>query len=226
LHFDSYHAIVPVSPDEKEPKSLEVVIRLDRGRSVKGRVVGPDDQPLAGTGVLGLTAVIKVSHEDSERLEGPTFEAVALDSDQPRVLVFYHEQKKLGGTVTVRGDEREPVTVKLGAPGSLTGRVVDGDGKPAAGAEVMVAYHLDRKLRLPAELLVAGRGTLPDVIAVRPAKAGPDGRFRLDGLIPGLKYDLGFNSDERFSGWAKRAIVAGPGRTVEVGDVRAPAPGR
>ena len=45
---------------------------------------------------------------------------------------FFEPTKNLVGTLTLKGDEKEPVTAKLGQPGKVTGRLRDEDGKPLA----------------------------------------------------------------------------------------------
>ena len=47
-------------------------------------------------------------------------------------MVFYEPAKQLVGTLKLQGDEKEPVTVRLGPPGKLKGRFLDEDGKPLA----------------------------------------------------------------------------------------------
>ena len=49
-----------------------------------------------------------------------------------RLLQFSHAEKKLAGSLVVRGDMKGPITVQLGPAGTLTGRFVLPDGKPLA----------------------------------------------------------------------------------------------
>jgi RNA polymerase sigma factor (sigma-70 family) len=222
LWFDFYHAIVPINPDEKDRKSLTLTVALDRGRSVRGRVVGPDGKPLAGVLVAGRTAVRKVGERDSERLTGPDFTAVGLDGRQPRMLVFLHEEKRLARAVMVRGDERGPLTVRLAPLGTLTGRLVDAKGRPVAGARVFAMYSDRIASTVPVGLVMAGLGNLRDTVGVLEAKTDRGGRFRLRGLVPGLKYDLGRSEpDGGVAGWLKRDLSPVPGKALDVGDVRA-----
>src|SRR5438128_2436135 len=44
--LDGYHAVIPVNPSEKDPKSTHVDVALVAGRAVSGTVVGADGQPL------------------------------------------------------------------------------------------------------------------------------------------------------------------------------------
>src|SRR5206468_2596973 len=83
-----------------------------------------------------------------------------------------------------RGDQREPLTIKLQPCGSATGRVVDANGKPIA----------DLFLDLYQTQAVDGRvaALLPNrmVEATKADKTDRDGRFRANGLVPGVRYHL------------------------------------
>ena len=68
----------------------------------------------------------------------------------------------------LRGDETRPQTVTLQPWGVLTGRVVDAEGQPAS---------VDAQL-------------LPLYFPEGYPKVGKDGRFRIEGLIPGKPYTL------------------------------------
>jgi RNA polymerase sigma factor (sigma-70 family) len=226
LWLSMWHAIVPVDFAEKDPKSLVVTIALDPGRSVHGRVVAPDGKPLEGALAAGLTAVQKVSRRmpagSGDRLAGSSFTAAALEPAHPRTVVLYHEEKKLAKALTLRGDERGPLTVRLEPLGSLAGRLVDAGGQPVAGADVLVRASRSMATTLPGELTVNGLGSLRNIVAYRDAKTDREGRFRLDGVVAGMKYDLWCNDREgKFRGPVKHDLAAPPGKTVDLGDVRA-----
>jgi hypothetical protein len=104
------------------------------------------------------------------------------------VLTFYHPGKKLAGSVALGGAEKGPVTVKLQPCGTLTGRLIDEDGKPLAGLAVSV-FYTDRTAFALSE-------------TVQPRKDAPradaEGRFTLDRLFPGQKVNVGFRTDRKF----------------------------
>ena len=78
--------------------------------------------------------------------------------------------------MVLKGDEAAPVAVRMVPWGSVAGRLVDKDGRPLAGWTVMGAGGFERFT------LDWGRYLDKDVIT------DADGRFRLDGLVPGLLY--------------------------------------
>jgi hypothetical protein len=104
----------------------------------------------------------------------------ALDPERPRTLLFHHPDRNLSSRLTVRGDEARPLTVTLRPAGAMTGRFLDADGRPVVGAEVGLSYQskdleeLDRFLARQRE----------------PVRTDPDGRFRLDGIVPDEKFAL------------------------------------
>ena len=86
----------------------------------------------------------------------------ALRPDEIRPLVVFHEALKLAGWIDVRADEEGITELKLEPWGTVIGRLVDEDG----GARAKVDIHLRRATRLPGH-------------------DGCQGRFRIDGLVPG-----------------------------------------
>src|SRR5690606_10436971 len=95
--------------------------------------------------------------------------------------------RNLGKLVRVPGDQKGELTVKLEPLGGVTGRLLDAAGKPIAGAYVRA--EITRLIKayddLPWELM---HGHMEKLKVVQ--TTGPDGRFQLDGLVPGLKYFL------------------------------------
>src|SRR5262249_33709444 len=91
-----------------------------------GTVQDADGKPLAGAWVAGLTDSWPITYT----LPEPTAIVYALDPEKPRTLVVFHAGKKLGGT--------EPVIVKLGPVGKVTGRLLEDNGSPLAGAAVSI----------------------------------------------------------------------------------------
>ncbi len=168
------HALKVV--DVKTTGETSVDLFVERGITGKLTVQDADGKPLAGAWVAGLTDAWPITF----RLPGPTATVYALDPTRPRPLALYHPDRRLGGTVTVRGDEKEPVVAKLGPLARATGRLLDPDGRPLAGADV----SLDGFRTVESELF---RFAAP---AGARAVTDKDGRFMLDGVVPGARFVL------------------------------------
>jgi RNA polymerase sigma factor (sigma-70 family) len=181
---------------------------VERGTTLKVRVQDADGKPLAGAIVSGMTA----SYPITFTLEGSECTAYALDPKRPRQLMFLHPGRKLAGMLALRGDEKEPIAVRLVPTGALTGRVLDQDGKPVVGALVRFSYEgragdeLYRHQKPPRE----------------PARTDADGRFRLDGLVPDAKFGLGISKGKTFLAGEPRLGLrqVKSGATLDLGEFR------
>jgi hypothetical protein len=125
------------------------------------------------------------------------------DRREPRWLFFHHKQKQLGAAVLVRGDEPKPLTIQLEPCGSVTGRLLDAGGKPWPNMEVLGR----------SETSYMSVTTLIWWYTSVSARTDGDGRFRVDGLIPKVKYN--FSAGEKgFS------LTLGPGESKDVGPLK------
>src|SRR5262249_19571550 len=148
-----YHALILLEPAEGD-KELVRDVALDPPQERKGRVIGPDDQPIAGVEVRGLSP----RWFEVETLKGSEFTVRGLNPRSNRQLTFHPKEKNLGFLVKeLRGATPEPLTVKLQPCGSVSGRIVDQDGQPVAGVKT--------------------EGGLP-------ITTDKEGRFRVEGLVP------------------------------------------
>jgi hypothetical protein len=93
--------------------------------------------------------------------------------DEPILVVNPNEAA--GALLEVRGDEPDPISLSLQPAGTVTGRLVDDEGQPRQGVPFVVVQDLKttRGERFPGE-----------------PPTGPDGRFRISGLVPGVPYSV------------------------------------
>src|SRR5262249_11847037 len=129
----------------------------------------------------------------------------------PRLMVFYEPTKKLFGTLALKGDEKEPATVTLGPGGSVTGRLLGEDGKPLSGVTVRL-YHRDRVAEEIHDY--AHRAVLVETDA--------DGNFRIDDVVPGLKFNLSFRRGKQSFEPAGKLedLTAEPGKPTDAGTIK------
>jgi RNA polymerase sigma factor (sigma-70 family) len=219
LMLGFYHAVVPINPSAKDAQSLVCDIVLDRGRTLSGVVADPEGRPLSGTLAWGIDALmsLKEKSEDGVRLAASNFTATGLNPRYPRTLIFYHREKKLAKALLVRGDEKGPLTVRLQPLGALTGRVVDAAGKPKPGISVALRFEPKQLLTFPEEHIF---GIFFQVLGTKDAITDKDGRFRIEGLVEGLKYDLNLGSGKSFIRRARKELAGKPGAVVDVGEIK------
>src|SRR5262249_8754627 len=131
-----------------------------------------------------------------ETLKRDEFTVQGINPQAPaRRLIFHHKGKNLGCLLKELPDRNSgPLTVKLQPCGSLSGRIVDEDGQPVAGFRLGV---WDRQLF----------GGEAKVITDK------EGRFRADGLAPGVDYLIGRVAHAKLGA----PIRIHPGATVESG---------
>jgi hypothetical protein len=195
--------------------SETVMLTLDPGRSATVEVVDAEGRPLGGTRVVdtgdGRPRVV-------DNQESASYEVLAIDPARPRRVTVAHEARKLAGSILVRGDEAGPITLKLQPWGTILGRVVDDEGRPRKNIGLVGGELRPRRgmnSTKPAEEGVLtldrnGRGLL----------LGDDGRFRIEGLVPGLKYGVYAVESPRAVGDLFRDVVVAPGEVKDLGDLK------
>jgi RNA polymerase sigma factor (sigma-70 family) len=230
-----YHALVRIDPSADDPKSLSCDLILEPGRRLAGTVTDPDGRPLAGVRATGLGPIPALFGGGAHQLETASFTVGGVRPGEPRALFFLDPEKKLARVQKLSGNEKGPLTIRLEPLGTLTGRVLDADGRPWAGLRVRAAYSIAELEAarvaakdyhdLPWELLYeypVWRGFIN-----KEATTDASGRFRLDGLVSGLKYDLEAKAGEGPAAAMREGLAVEPGKTRDVGDLRSKeAPGR
>jgi RNA polymerase sigma factor (sigma-70 family) len=201
LNPGDYNALALLEPGEKD-KALVKDVALERAQERKGRVLGPDGQPLTGVRVIGLS-----SRPGDETLKGDEFTVRGLGPRQPaRRLIFLHHDKKLGLVTTLAGEKAGTLTVQLQPCGSFSGRIVDQDGQPVAGFR----GHI---LSLIGGAAVGGPEFTTD----------KEGRFRAEGLLPGVEcsvYRVQNNAVVMLNFKCGRFAVVESGKNKDVGDIK------
>ncbi len=223
----NFQAFAEINPKPGDGP-VKVKFVLDAGRIVKGKLLDPQGRPLAGAVAVGL------NHDDWEweparRLQTADFTAVGLDPDRPRLLCFIHMDKKLAGSVVARGDQKTPLTVRLQPWATVSGRLLDAEGKPISNATL---WFTEVPVRKP------GQPMSPDTgLYVSERRAGQrdlephtdeQGRFHVERLIPGLKYNLALMDASgarrieqiKWQGLVFAKLILKAGESKELGDVK------
>ena len=106
------------------------------------------------------------------------------------------------------------MTIRLQPWGTVTGRVVDDDGQPLKGLRMMSTGGI-----FPER---------PDVQGILPGDGviGSDGRFRVEGLVPGLKYGASASDQKAIFGELFHDQTVAPGEVKDLGDLKVVPPKR
>jgi RNA polymerase sigma factor (sigma-70 family) len=185
-------------------------LAVDPGKTLTVDLRDPEGKPLAGVAVSGVGPLPSPYAIRPVPFKAATGRIFALDPDKPRTVVFLHADRKLAALATLRGDEKEPVVVQLAATAVLTGRVLNDDGQPLAGADVYTHYSTPLSQPL---INLLDRNRLP--------QTDREGRFRLEDIVPGVPLKVGFRKGQRVvnpkEGPAVKPLEAG--QTFDVGDI-------
>ncbi len=126
-------------------------------------------------------------------------------------VVIAQEDGVAGAALIVNGHEPDPIRVTLQATATVTGRLIDEQGKPRPNIPIVVNQAF---------------GTIScNRFGVQPP-TGLDGRFRISGLVPGVAYSVSAaelddtTRQNRFRGWiGKPQQKFKTGETQDWGDV-------
>jgi RNA polymerase sigma factor (sigma-70 family) len=208
LEFLNIENAVKVVDFAEGSAPVSVTLAVDPGKTMNVQIQAPDGKPLPGVLVSGVTA----SWPGTFELKSAEFTARALDPEEPRLLVFLHPKLKLAGSLTLRGDEKEPPVVRLKPTGTITGRLLDQDGQPLAGINVTPSGEQNTTRELYRQL--APHGDLP--------RTEKDGRFRVDGVVPDVKFSMGLHKGRTYYMGEPRIGLrqVESGKTLDLGDVR------
>jgi beta-lactamase regulating signal transducer with metallopeptidase domain/protocatechuate 3,4-dioxygenase beta subunit len=201
IFVEFYNALVLIEPSEDE-HALVRDVALERPREIKGKILGPDNQPLTGATVYGLIRF------GVETLKGSEFTVRGVNPKAKRPLVFYHKEKQLGYYLKDLGAGTPgSLTIKLQPCGSASGRIVDEDGQPVARQEVHICGNTFR----------AGRGEASG--GYHRVVTDKNGRFHVAGLVAGQHYFFAesfYRIIPRFYG----GVTVEPGQDKDLGDIK------
>jgi protocatechuate 3,4-dioxygenase beta subunit len=201
----SFGKVLEIKADATE---VEHDIELEPANALAVKVQDADGKPVAGALVAGLG--IRAGAKP-RRCETDICEVYRLEPDKPRLVVFYDAERKLAGSINLKGSERDPV-VRLTPMGSAKGRLTSVKGRPVAGDIIEVRYA-DANAR---EM----HGVIHKETRIVTDKAGA---FTINGLVAGVDFHLWHKrdqSEQRLSGESHRVKA---GESLEFGDVKLPA---
>jgi RNA polymerase sigma factor (sigma-70 family) len=213
------HAFVRIDATEGNPKSAIADIRLEPAGTVGAEIVGPDGKLVRGYYAAGLTASARQNVGWMTQRDAPAVTVRGLDGSRPRTVVVLSADKKFGAARPVRADEKGPIQMMLEPLGGVSGRVVGADGRPRAGLPVRATFSRGGEDgdRLPVQFFIT-QSTWAASLEPK-AETDADGKFRLTGLMPGLKYAL-VVGDEDGEVFRREGLSPAAGKVEDLGDVK------
>jgi hypothetical protein len=148
-------------------------------------------------------------------LNSATFTVRLRQADEVRRLLFVHKERKLAGSLILKGAKQGPLSVRLQPWGVVSGRVVDAQGKPKAN--VLILGQAPPQRAKPPDY-----GWLPE----RHYRTDQEGRFHIEGLAPKMKYDLEVVENFQRVGLVAVDVTVESGQTKDLGDLTILPPAR
>jgi hypothetical protein len=160
-------------------------------------ILGPDGRPIAGARASGIPPADIAREGWWQSREKARFLVTGLTGRRIRVMLFQHEHRRLAGSLAVRDSEPGPLVVRLRPWGTVSGRLIDNNGRPRPG--VVLSCHGPSSANRSAN-------HIPHDVTT-----DGEGRFSLEGLVPGQEYGL--------------KVAASDGPDSRVGDLHSLEPG-
>jgi RNA polymerase sigma factor (sigma-70 family) len=188
---------------DERAKNIEVTLR--RGVTVRGRVLGPDGNPVKVALMMHRLDGIDVamSWRSAVEIRDGQFEIHGLDPLQTIPVYFLEPMEQWGTCVQISGrDMDKPLTVRLVPCAKAVARYVDVDGKPLANQSPMLFVVVTPgppRHGLASEALSADEDFVANLDRRnywhRP-QTNQQGRVTLPALIPGASYRLAYVGKE------------------------------
>jgi hypothetical protein len=181
IRAGQYDVIRPVSVAAgSEPLTIDM--HLSSGDQIRGKLVDSVGQPIHGASARRITAA-----GYWKRLDTSDFVVSGLRPEERRLLMFRHKERRLGAVVNINGQSPKEIRVTMRPYATLTGRIVDGNGRPVSQA-AFVLMSQGAEAAIKDEISGKIRGHKPLDFAEGMTNA--DGRFHIADAIPGCKCEL------------------------------------
>jgi RNA polymerase sigma factor (sigma-70 family) len=189
-------------------------VMVEQASALPVQIQDAHGRPLTGAWVTGISPQ---NWNRPVRIDRDSCSAYHLQAGQPRLMVFYDPDRKVVGTVTLKGDEKTPAVAKLGPTGAAKGCLLAADGKPVAGFVIEVFYPTREAQEMHEHVHRATPRAVTDA----------NGTFRIDGLIPGVPFKLDHHRAGRAPLRANplvEPLTVRPGETLDLGDCKVKPP--
>lgn len=199
----NYHALKAIDP-EPAAKEETVSFSLAPGAIIRGSVTDPAGNVVSDYYIIGW-----------QHVEGEQFEINNYLPNEGRRLTFFKSEGNLVGLLDLKGKQPDLVKIVLNSGGAITGKIVDADGIPMESLEFENSQTVFGN---------EAYGQLMTYVDKKPIKTDREGRFRFEGIIPGLKYSADVFAKRKLPDFPSPAMVrigkAFSDMSVESGEVK------
>jgi hypothetical protein len=235
---ERYYAHAIIAYDVRAGESpREIVAALRPGKTVKGRVVGPEGQGVAHAAII-TTLHFSFFHLNwrgdlTLHARDGAFELHGLAPEKSVRVSFLDDAHRWGATVELSGKPAgEALTIRLQPCGQARTRFVGPDGKPLAGRSSQLEllgtpgpHEWDRRSESRSQLAADAVGVVN--LDRKHYWHGPmtdaEGRITLPDLIPGATYRIydpsTMNVDD-LGAQVRKDFTVKPGESLDLGDIR------
>ncbi len=188
-----------------DAKAFTADLTVDPGVQRTVKIVGPDDKPVDGAWVLNVRPFGGYGTVRS----GAEVQVEALDPDRPRRIFAQHDDRKLAGFLILDGKDTGPAVLKLQPTATVTGRILDAEGRPLKDVRIRPVWDNSEL-----GLLLRGR----DAYLTAPTLTGADGRFTRPNVPAGVWEFAAQKKGNRTLGPTTGPRLLWPGKVLDLGD--------
>jgi hypothetical protein len=223
-----YDAVVPLQLKPQAPPH-EISVKLRRGVTLTGNLVGPEGQAV-GEAVMLCRSYLG-DYDDwnathSKRAPGGRFALPGCDPERS-AEVFFIDEKNRWGAVTKLSAKRDdkPMPVRLERCGSVSVRLIDEKGNPLPKFDTWVYFVITPGAEISIDP-TTGLSPVTAEMACAPyatcrGRTDAEGKITFHCLIPGATYQLGGQGAGTGGSRSLRdGIRVTPGQLLDLGDVQ------
>ena len=125
------------------------------------------------------------------------FAVTGLRPGAARYVQAIDEKNKLAGAMKVAAEDKGPVELKLEAWGSVAGRLLNEAGEPLANATLTFTWESDPDANVKLKMGFVHKSYY---------QTDKEGRFKLEGLVPGMNYNIVHLGTSEILGYVARKL--------------------
>jgi hypothetical protein len=176
---------VPILGDLKN----EVLIRLERGRSLTLNAVGPQGEKLPWVRALwqGIDACHEYVWNDGEQFADGQVQVRGLDPQQTVRVFLIQNDRKLGAIYDITPQTPAgPIEIRLQPTATIVGQAVTESGQATSDIQITLRLSLDPQIReYVAKDFMRYSFYSNFIREFKDDRPDPQGRFRLEQVVPG-----------------------------------------